>query len=75
MGAVDEQGMKVLYPALKKTHAYYARIMTLEKRCVQHLSLSLYHALSHTHLLCPPLTQRILKKKAFGDTGVQLASF
>ena len=53
MGAVSE-GMKVLYPALKETHAYYARSMTLEKRFVQHFSLSLYHALSHTHLLPPP---------------------
>ena len=54
MGAVDEEGMKVLYPALEKTRAYYARSMPLEKRCVQHFSLSLYHALSHTHLLPPP---------------------
>ena len=54
MGALDEEGMRVLYPALKKTHAYYARSMTLEKGCVQHSSFSLYHALSHTHLLSPP---------------------
>jgi hypothetical protein len=53
LGAVDEEGMNVVYPALKKTHAYYARSMTLEKWCEQHFSLSLYHALSHTHLLSP----------------------
>ena len=36
LGAVDEQGLKQLYPALKETYAYYARNMTLEERPPEH---------------------------------------
>eukprot|EP00001_Collodictyon_triciliatum_P030355 05511_4 len=36
LGAVDEEGMKLLYPALKETYAYYARNMTLQERPAAH---------------------------------------
>ena len=36
MGAVDEEGMQQLYPALKQTYAYYARAMPLEERPAAH---------------------------------------
>lgn len=35
-GAVDEEGMKNLYPALKDTYSYYARNMSLEERPAAH---------------------------------------
>jgi hypothetical protein len=36
LGAVDEEGMRELYPALKDTYAYYARNMSLEERPAEH---------------------------------------
>jgi hypothetical protein len=36
LGAVDDEGIKQLYPALKETYAYYARSIRLEERPFEH---------------------------------------